>query len=164
MENNKGQYVCGVLRILMGWMMFWAFIDKLFGLGFATKSEASWLAGGSPTTGFLKAAVRGPFIDLFHSLSGVVAVDWLFMLGLGLIGFSLILGVGVKIAGYSGALMMIFMYMAISIWPANNPFLDEHIIYAVLFIGFALSNAGDYIGFGRWWGRKQVVQKFPLLK
>lgn len=164
MENSKSQYVWGVLRILMGWTMFWAFIDKLFGLGFATTPEKSWLAGGSPTAGFLKMAVRGPFVDFFHSLSGIVAVDWLFMLGLGLIGLSLILGVGVKIAGYSGALMMIFMYMAISIWPANNPFLDEHIIYAVVFIGLSLSNAGDFIGFGRWWGRKQLVQKFPILK
>ena len=35
--HTKGlQRVFGILRVAMGWTFLWAFIDKLFGLGFAT--------------------------------------------------------------------------------------------------------------------------------
>ena len=30
-------YVWGALRIVFGWIFLWAFLDKLFGLGFATR-------------------------------------------------------------------------------------------------------------------------------
>ena len=49
MEQNKTQYVLGLLRLIIGWVFFWAFIDKVFGLGFATTAEKAWLAGVSPT-------------------------------------------------------------------------------------------------------------------
>src|SRR3989344_3561195 len=79
---HKGFYGLALARIALGLIFFWAFIDKLFGLGFATKPENAWLAGGSPSTGFLSNAVHGPFAGLYNALSGVAIVDWLFMLGL----------------------------------------------------------------------------------
>jgi len=106
--ENKERYIWAVLRIGMGWIFLWGFLDKLFGLGFATASEKAWLAGGSPTSGYLNFATSGPFAPLFQSLAGNPVVDWLFMLGLLLLGLALILGIGVKIAGYSGALLMFF--------------------------------------------------------
>ncbi len=57
-------YVWAVLRLGMGWTFSWAFIDKVFGLGFATKAAGAWLNGGSPTFGFLKFGTKGPFADL----------------------------------------------------------------------------------------------------
>ena len=66
----------------MGLIFLWAFIDKVFGLGFATTADKSWIAGGSPTTGFLQFGVHGPFAGFYHSLSGIPIVDVLFMLGL----------------------------------------------------------------------------------
>ena len=51
-----------VARILMGFYFLWAFIDKTFGLGFATPAERAWVGGGSPTTGFLtNATTESPF-------------------------------------------------------------------------------------------------------
>ena len=38
-------------RIVIGWTFMWAFLDKVFGLGFATPAERAWTEGGSPTTG-----------------------------------------------------------------------------------------------------------------
>ena len=70
------------LRFIMAFIFLWAFFDKTFGLGFATPTERAWIHGGSPTFGFLTNAVKGPFVDLFHSLARIGAVDWLFMLGL----------------------------------------------------------------------------------
>lgn len=152
-----------LLRLSLGWTLFWGFLDKTFGLGFATAPESSWLAGGSPTSGFLEHATHGPFAELFQSLAGSPIVDWLFMLGLGLIGLALILGIGLKIAGHTGALLMILMWAA-ALPPEHNPFMDEHLIYALLFLGMPLSNAGDHFGLGKWWGKTSLVKKFPLLK
>lgn len=119
------------LRLSMGFIFLWAFLDKTFGLGFATNSEKSWLNGGSPTTGFLGNAVQGPFAGFFHSLSGVAAVDWLFMAGLFFVGVTLIVNKYVKWGAYAGMLMLALMYLAL-LWPANNPFIDEHLVYILV--------------------------------
>ncbi|MEU1639921.1 hypothetical protein ABZ440_44135, partial [Nonomuraea sp. NPDC005701] len=47
------EYVWAVARIAIGWIFLWAFLDKTFGWGFATPAGKAWVAGGSPTTGFL---------------------------------------------------------------------------------------------------------------
>jgi thiosulfate dehydrogenase [quinone] large subunit len=67
-----------LLRLSMGFIFLWAFLDKTFGLGFATKAAGAWIRGGSPTSGFLGNAVKGPFVDIFHSLSGLAEVPALF--------------------------------------------------------------------------------------
>ena len=41
------------LRIATGFIFLWAFLDKLFGLGYSTASAKSWIHGGSPTKGYL---------------------------------------------------------------------------------------------------------------
>ena len=64
------------LRLLMGFIFLWAFLDKTFGLGFATTADKAWILGGSPTSGFLTHAVVGPFATFFNSLAGVVLVDF----------------------------------------------------------------------------------------
>jgi thiosulfate dehydrogenase [quinone] large subunit len=151
------QSTISLLRVLMGWTFLWAFADKLIGLGFATCRDATtnvvtylcssaWVKGGSPTSGFLKFAVKGPFADYFHSLVGNPIVDWLFMIGLAAVGLTLILGVLVRLGSWAGAVMMLLIYAAGSILPENNPFLDEHIIYAVLLFGIAQ----NYPGLFRW--------------
>ena len=129
------------LRVLMGFMFLWAFLDKTFGLGFATKSTAAWIHGGSPTLGFLTHAVQGPFAPFFNSLAGVTLVDWLFMMGLLFVGITLLINRFVKWGSLVGILMMLLMYISL-LWPANNPFVDEHIIYAFLlgYIGFRSRN------------------------
>ena len=71
-----------VLRIATGLIFLWAFLDKLFGLGYATPSAKAWIAGGSPTKGFLSSVDVGPFTTAFHAIAGTWWADWLFMLGL----------------------------------------------------------------------------------
>ncbi len=164
MEQNKIHYVWGLLRLGMGWMLFWTFLDKLLGLGFATTPEKAWIAGGSPTFGFLKFGTKGPFAEIYQGLAGNIVVDWLFMSGLLLIGLSLLFGVGVKIAGYSGALMMILIYSAGFLPPEHNPFVDNHIIYTILLVGFALTKSGHCLGFGKRWSETKLVKKYPFLE
>jgi thiosulfate dehydrogenase [quinone] large subunit len=66
----------------VGTQFLWAFLDKTFGLGFATESGKGWLDGGSHTEGFLTFGV----------------------------------------------------------------------------------NAGDTLGFGKWWESRALVRRFPILK
>jgi thiosulfate dehydrogenase [quinone] large subunit len=118
-------------RILIGFIFLWAFLDKTFGLGFATKRAAAWIHGGSPTAGFLSHAVQGPLAPFFHTLSGMAWVDWLFMIGLLFVGITLLINRWVKFGALVGIVMLILMYLAL-LWPANNPFVDEHLVYAAI--------------------------------
>lgn len=147
-----------LLRISIGWYFLWAFLDKTFGLGFATEREAAWIDGGSPTTGYLTHGTSGPFADFYQSLAGYTAVDWLFMVGLLGIGVAMILGIGMRIAGVSAALMLFFMWTA-ALWPTTNPFMDDHLIMGVAALALAATYAGRYFGLGQVWERLSLVQQ-----
>lgn len=163
MGNRGVGYVLGLTRIAMGWIFLWAFLDKTFGLGFATVKEKAWLTGGSPTAGFLTAAVKGPFASFYHGLAGSAFVDWLFMIGLFGIGVSLILGIFNKLATYSGSLLLLLMFSAV-MPPSNNPFVDDHIIYVLVLLLLNLSNAGDYLGLRKSFSKTSLVRKFRFLE
>src|SRR3989338_2729680 len=153
----KNECIWAYLRVALGLIFLWGFFDKLFGLGFSTASDKSWLLGTSPTLGFLKLGTHGPLSSFYQSIAGNVFVDWLFMIGLLLIGLALILGIGVKIAGYSGALLMLLMWLVI-LPPEHNPIFDEHIIYALVLIGLTYVKSGHILGFGEYWSNTKLVK------
>jgi thiosulfate dehydrogenase [quinone] large subunit len=157
--KNKERYIWAVLRIGMGWLFLWPFLDKLFGLGFTTAPEDAWIAGGSPTLGYLKFSTSGPLAPIFQGLAGNPLVDWIFMLGLLFIGLALILGIGVKIASYSGAVLVLLMWLS-RLPPEHNPFLDEHLVYMLILIGLARVQSGQWIGLGRWWSERVKAYSF----
>jgi thiosulfate dehydrogenase [quinone] large subunit len=164
--NDKVWLGLALTRIALGFIFFWAFIDKLWGLGYATPAARAWANGGSPTTGFLKNA-GGPFGDFFNSLSGVALADWLFMLGLFGIGVALILGIGVRIAAWAGAAMMVLMYLAV--WPysaakSNNPLVDDHVIYALVLVTLGWAQSNQKLSLAGWWESLAFVKKNPWLK
>jgi thiosulfate dehydrogenase [quinone] large subunit len=168
------RYVAAALRLAIGWVFLWAFLDKTFALGHETGVDpqtgvvdyfgpAAWIHGASPTEGFLGHAVSGPLADFYSGLAGNVVVDWLFMLGLLGIGVALVLGIGMRIAAASGAAMLVMMWSAV-LPPANNPFMDDHLVYALVLVLLALVGAGRTAGFGATWERLPVVQRHPFLK
>ena len=148
--KQKTRYFLAALRINLGWIFLWSFVDKLFGLGFSTAPENAWLAGGSPTYGFLTHATAGPLAGLYQSMAGAFLVDALFMFGLAGLGVALTLGIGLKIAGIGGSLMMLMMWSA-HLPPVQNPLIDQHIVYALVIILLAQTEAGMTWGLGQWW-------------
>jgi thiosulfate dehydrogenase [quinone] large subunit len=48
--------------------------------------------------------------------------------------------------------------------PDNNPFLDDHIIYALVLAVLALSHAGSTFGFASTWDRFSLVRRFGILR
>lgn len=161
--SPAARYVFALTRLAIGWTFLWAFVDKLFGLGFATPAEGAWIAGGSPTAGFLGNAVSGPLAGVFGSFAGAAWADALFMAGLAGIGAALLLGVGERVAAASGALLLVLMWAAV-LPPANNPFMDDHIVMALILVGLALVRSADTLGLGRWWGATALVRRFPALR
>jgi thiosulfate dehydrogenase [quinone] large subunit len=160
---TKEQYAWVGLRFALGWTLFWAFIDKLFGLGYATASSRSWLNGGSPTTGYLQFGTSGPLADFWNGLAGNSAVDALFMFALLSVGAAVLLGIGQKISGIAGAALMLMLWTT-NLPPANNPILDDHVVYAILFLAFAIVKPGKWWGLGKWWSGQSIVKKFPILE
>ncbi|MBL0887763.1 hypothetical protein HGK34_16000 [Myceligenerans sp. I2] len=156
------RYGLATIRLLIGFEFLWAFGDKLFGWGMATAAEQAWVNGGSPTAGFL-GGVEGPASGMFNAMAGNAVFDWLFMLGLLGIGLALILGIGMRIAAATGALLLLLMWVAS--WPiATNPFVDAHVIDAVVLVVLAAALAGNTLGLGRWWGELSFVKRYPAFK
>lgn len=153
----------GVLRISMGWIFLWAFADKTFGLGFATTAEKAWINGASPTTGFLQFGAQGPFAETFQAMAGSGLVDWLFMLGLLGVGIGMTFGIMMRVAAWSGTAMMLLMWLAL-LTPENNPFMDDHIIYALVMLYLAYAGAGKVYGLGNWWSKQSFVKNTPFLQ
>lgn len=172
--DHSGVKVWAALRVSLGAIFLWAFVDKLIGLGFATCRDAktdavttmcskAWLEGGSPTTGFLKFGTDGPFADFYQGLAGNTAIDWLFMMGLLGIGVALILGIGVRIAAVAGSLMLLMMWTAV-LPPANNPVLDDHLVYILVLAGIYRTNGNQVWGLRNWWVKQNIVKKLPILE
>jgi thiosulfate dehydrogenase [quinone] large subunit len=159
--GRPGRIAIAALRVSLGLVFLWAFLDKTFGLGYATPSERAWISGGSPTNGFLSHVAVGPFESAFQSIAGTWWADWLFMLGLLSIGVALVLGVALRLTAAAGTVMMVLMWAAE--WPlaqftsggaatgSSHPFMDYHLIYALSMIVLAVIGAGRYFGLGRWW-------------
>ena len=179
MARDKAQpltfrhYFWAIVRVAMGLIFLWAFFDKLFGLGFATclnketnvvtyMCENAWINGGSPTFGFLTYGVHGPLASFYSGLATSILVEWLFMLGLLFIGFTLTFGIMIRLGGLSGSLMLFLMWTAL-LPPANHPFIDDHIIYSFVMLGFVFVHTCKHLGLGKWWTSLKFVKNRWLL-
>lgn len=173
-KSRAFRYVAAATRLSLGWVFVWAFLDKLLALGFATGRDpetgtvdtfgpAAWINEGSPTLGFLKFGTKGPLADFYQGFAGASWANWLFMIGLAGIGAALMLGICMRIATVSGAALMLMMWSA-ALWPENNPFMDDHLIYAMVLVLLLLAKAGHTFGLGRAWENLHPVQRFPVLK
>jgi thiosulfate dehydrogenase [quinone] large subunit len=137
----------------------WAFLDKMFGLGFATcraedssaidfGCDAAMINGGSPTYGFLAFGTEGSHTGGLFAWMAPTAPDAINLADVGFMavllfgGLALMLGVAVRIAAIGGAILMLFMFLAADVWPENNPINSSHIIEMVAFGGIATVGAG----------------------
>ena len=158
-----------VLRVAVGFIFLWAFLDKMFGLHYSTPTAKAWIRGGSPTGGFLKHVEVGPLQSLFRSMAGAQWADWLFMLGLLGIGVAIIAGVAVRAAATSGIVLVAFMWLATfplaqftstgAATASTNPIVDEHVMDALVLLVLALTYAGTTLGLGRRWARIPFVSR-----
>lgn len=178
--QTKGMWAWTVLRILIGWSFLWAFLDKMFGLGFATcrgagpegtpassidfMCDAAMINGGSPTFGYLNFATQNSHTGFLFDWMAPSAPDAInladvgFMVALLLLGVALMLGIGTRIAAIGGALMMAFMFLAGDVWPENNPVNSSHVIEMVVLLGIFT------VGPGRFSLQNWMERTFPFMR
>ncbi|BBB01876.1 putative integral membrane protein [Actinacidiphila reveromycinica] len=161
------------VRIATGLVFLWAFLDKLFGWHYATASGRGWVDGGSPTKGFLSGVSAGPLQSFFHHIAGQGWTDWLFMLALLGIGAALTGGVALRMTAVAGTVLMALMWAAE--WPpaqhlstgapsgSSNPFVDYHVVYALVMVLSAYAAAGTTWGLGRVWAALPIVRRHRWL-
>jgi len=159
-DNMASESLLALTRIALGWVFFWAFLDKTFGLGFywyhdaqfGTDPKNAWIQGNSPVQGFLQyGTVDKYFHDFFASIADSQVVAILYMVGLFGVGLTMLLGAGRKIGGVGGAILMVLMWLS-ELPLENNPFVDEHIIYALLLLVFAFTpHFGRKFSLANWW-------------
>ena len=154
--------VAAVLRVVYGFTFLWAFFDKLFGLHFSTATAKSWLNGGSPTKGFLSSS-EGPFAGFYHAIAGHGITNWAFMLALLALGVALTLGIGMRLAAIGGAVMYLMMWSVV-LPTVTNPFIDDHIVGALVVVLLALIGAGHIWGLGAAWNKVDIVKRYPILR
>ncbi|MHA2502124.1 MAG: hypothetical protein ACXAE3_04595 [Candidatus Kariarchaeaceae archaeon] len=162
-NGNVSEILLAATRISLGWVFFWAFLDKFFGLGyywynevqFGTDPSRAYIAGGSPTFGFLTYGTQGKFLEsVFQPMAGTAVVDFLFLFGLFGIGLSMLTGAGRKLGGTGGFLLMIFMWLA-QLPLTNNPIIDDHFVYAMMLLVFGWTgNFGRKFSLAGWWEGK----------
>lgn len=157
-ETPAARYVWAAARLALGWIFAWAFVDKLFGLGFATPAGKAWVDGVGPTEGFLANAPKGPFAGVYNALAGAAWADWLFMIGLLGIGLAFLLGIGVRIAAFFGFILLMLMYLA-SLPTETNPAIDDHVMQALVVALLGAIGAGSVWGLGKMWRRTRVVSR-----
>jgi len=172
--NRNVGIALALTRFALAFTFLWAFFDKLIGLGYSTcrdkatgaylgpLCEKAWLTDGSPTMGFL-GGVKGPFAWFFNPLAGHPVVNTIFMLGLLGIGIALLFGAGLRIAAWSGSLLLVMMWFAEWGTFTSNPFMDDHLINALVLVVLALTHAGDTWGLGKWWKSTELVKNHPWL-
>ncbi len=150
-RRNPVKWATFALRMAIGWVFLWAGAIKLY-------NEIT--TGKSATAGYLQFATYGPFAGFFQAMAGNPVVNALLVWGLLLVGIALILGAATRFAAISGIIMMMLMYFS-ALPPANNPFMDDHIIYAMLLGYLAVAGSGRFLGVDALVEKFRVVKAFP---
>ncbi len=144
-----------LLRISMGWLMFYAGITKVL--------NPEWTAAG-----YLQNAKTLP--GLFAWFAAPANIGWVNFVnewGLTLLGVSLILGVFVRLSSILGVLLMMLYYLPILTFPrigATAYIVEQHVIYALVLVFFATVRAGRYYGLENWCGNLPICSRFPRLR
>ena len=135
--NKYSKIIFLLSRLSLGWLFFYAGIIKLLDPDW---SAEGYLLGAKTFSG-LYAWLASPGVLPFTNFVN----EW----GLTLLGAALILGVFVRFSSVFGAAMMILYYFPILVFPhvsSHAYIVDEHIIYALTLLLFAVYRVGRYWG------------------
>jgi thiosulfate dehydrogenase (quinone) large subunit len=140
----NAKYLLVALRVALGWLMFYAGITKVMDPDW---SAAGYLTHASSFPGFFASLADSSILPCINFVN-----EW----GLTLLGVSLILGIGVRLSGVLGAVLMLMYYLPVLDFPMageHSYIVDEHIIYALVLLYLSSVRAGRTMGLESWFGR-----------
>jgi thiosulfate dehydrogenase (quinone) large subunit len=144
-----------LLRVAMGWVMFYAGITKILN---PVWSAEGYLKGTSTFVGLYNRLLSQDILPFVNFIN-----EW----GLTLLGISLILGIGVRLSSLLGAVLMLLYYFPVldfPIIPPHSYIVDDHIIYALVLLFFAAVKAGRIMGLENWCSNLPICRRFPRLR
>lgn len=134
----REKIVLVLLRLGLGWI-------------FAFSGGSKVLSGQFDASFYLQGAQNlGPFYAWFADPANIGWVNALNEWGQLLIGISLISGIAIRISGVFGILLMLLYYLPVM----KSPYVDQHVIYILVFLVLMAFDAGRYFGL------KKIFQKF----
>jgi thiosulfate dehydrogenase [quinone] large subunit len=160
-----------ILRMLMGWVFFYAGVEKLLGVGL--DAGKTWSAGGflkfatvGSWPGAADGAIINPTHDFWVSLAGnaqlLGIINILVPVGEVAIGAALILGLATRFASLSGVIMLGLFYVAS--WDFALGVINTDVVYMVLTGFLGVVAAGEVYGLDRYVERLRFVQRAPALR
>lgn len=144
-----------LLRVSMGWLMFYAGITKVLNPGW---SAAGYLNSAKTFAGIYQWFARPEILPTINFLN-----EW----GLTLLGAALILGVAVRLSSVPGALLMALYYFPILQFPiagTHSYIVDEHVVYALVLLLLGAMSAGRVWGLDDLLSKKLSMEKAELYK
>lgn len=152
---NKWQKISLLLlRLTLGGLFLYAGASKIM--------TAGWSAAG-----YLNNAKQ--FATFYHWLAtpGILPfINFINEWGLALLGLSLILGIGVRLSSWLGAVLMFLYYLPLG-WlhpNVNSLVVDEHIIFICALFVLGAFRAGRAWGLADWCARLPLCKRWPRLR
>lgn len=141
-----------LLRISMGWLMFYAGITKILNPDW---SALGYLENAQTFEGFYMWLTQPGILPIINFVN-----EWALLL----LGVSLILGIFVRISSLLGAALMLLYYFPGLTFPYIEPhsfIVNEHIIYILVMLVFAGTKAGRIWSLDAWLAKKsKLFSKF----
>lgn len=153
--NFTQKILLTLLRVSMGWLMFYAGITKVLNPEW---SAAGYLNSAKTFAGIYQWFARPEVLPTINFLN-----EW----GLTLLGAALILGVAVRLASVPGALLMVLYYFPVLQFPiagAHSYVVDEHVVYALVLLLLGAMSAGRVWGLDDLLSKKLSMEKAELYK
>jgi thiosulfate dehydrogenase [quinone] large subunit len=145
-----------VLRLVVGWWLLHAGLDKLLAWPF----DASWFLGGAAG-----GTSIGPLMTLFADGALLTFVNVAVPVGQVLIGLGVLLGALTRLAAFFGAFMMTFFYVVngeTGGWA--HGLVTGELLGILLFAMFATLGAGRVLGVDAYLVDSRLVEQHPKLR
>jgi thiosulfate dehydrogenase [quinone] large subunit len=145
-----------IMRVIVGWWMLHAGLDKLAAWPF----DASWFVGGAAAGTSL-----GPFVTLFSDGILLTFVNVAIPLGQTAIGLGLILGALTRTAAFFGAFLLMFFYFIngeTGGW--SHGVVTGELLGIVICGMIATLGAGKVLGVDAYLAETDFVQQHPRLQ
>ncbi len=145
-----------VLRLIGGWWLLHAGLDKIFAWPF----DASWFVGGAAA-----GTTLGPFVTLFGDGALLTFTNIMVPVGQLLIGLGLVLGALTRLSAFFGAFLMMFFYFIngeTGGW--QHGVVTGELLGIVIFGMIATLGAGRVLGVDAKLAESSVVKNYPRLR